>query len=164
MAADGTAPANPFFYLKDMDEVQKVFNRFDANRDGMISSDELAGVLRALGSDPSDQEVDQMMAEIDSDKDGRVSLQEFAAFCNGDSGSQFSAEDGERDLREAFEHYDQDGNGQISSTELHQILSRLGERCTVDDCARMIKSFDSDGDGYVSFDEFRKMMGNNNSN
>ncbi|XP_051119730.1 calcium-binding allergen Ole e 8-like [Andrographis paniculata] len=160
MAADdgnSSAKPPPLSLLHDTDQVQKVFARFDTNGDGTISSDELACVLRALGSDPSDDEVAQMMAEMDTDKDGRINLDDFAHFCK-------AAHDGageEKDLREAFEHYDQDGNGQISATELHQILTRLGERCTVEDCAGMIRSVDADGDGYVSFDEFRKMMTNN---
>ncbi|KAL0380159.1 UNVERIFIED_CONTAM: Calcium-binding allergen Ole e 8 [Sesamum angustifolium] len=47
------------------------------------------------------------------------------------------------------------------SSQLHLILTRLGERCTVNDCTEMIRSVDADGDGFVSFDEFRKMMTRN---
>ncbi|KAL7139496.1 hypothetical protein ABFS83_09G055700 [Erythranthe nasuta] len=142
-------------YLQDMDEVRKVFQRFDTNGDGKISSDELGGVLNALGSGTSADEVARMMEEIDTDKDGHINLQEFAAFCSGDSDPYNSAE---KELREAFQLYDQDHNGKISAAELHLILTRLGEHCSEQDCAGMIRTVDSDGDGFVSFDEFRKMM------
>lgn len=101
-----------------------------------------------------------MMQEIDTDKDGHINLQEFAAFCNGESDPYKSAE---KELREAFELYDQDHNGKISAAELHQILTRLGEHCTEQDCAGMIKTVDADGDGFVSFEEFRKMMSKNDN-
>ncbi|KAL3839018.1 hypothetical protein ACJIZ3_023609 [Penstemon smallii] len=155
------ANSKPSIYLQNTEEVKKVFECFDTNGDGKISADELGGVLKALGSDTSPDEVARMMEEIDTDKDGHVNLQEFAAFCSGEGDPYSSAE---KELQEAFELYDQDHNGKISAVELHQILKRLGERCSVEDCAGMIKSVDSNGDGYVSFDEFKKMMTNNNNN
>ncbi|KAL8464347.1 hypothetical protein ACS0TY_034030 [Phlomoides rotata] len=157
MAADATPISKPSTYLQDKDEIRKVFERFDANSDGKISTDELEGVLKALGSHTSADEVAQMMKQIDTDNDGHVNLQEFAAFLSGDADPYMSAD---KELKEAFELYDQDHDGKISAEELHLILTRLGEHCTVQDCAGMIKSVDSDGDGYVNFEEFGKMMTN----
>ncbi|CAN4086625.1 unnamed protein product [Withania somnifera] len=138
--------SKPSLYLQNMDEVQQVFKRFDANGDGMISADELSGVIHALGSGTSPEEVTRMMEEID------------AEFCKGDVNCV--GDGGVNELREAFDLYDQDSNGLISAVELHQILSRLGESCSVQDCTKMIKSVDSDGDGCVNFEEFKKMMNN----
>ncbi|KAL3615351.1 hypothetical protein CASFOL_041012 [Castilleja foliolosa] len=150
--------SKPSLYLENKDEVRKVFERFDANSDGKISVDELRGVLSALGSDTSADEVARMMQEIDTDKDGHINLQEFAAFCGGDADPHQSPE---KELREAFELYDQDHDGKISASELHKILTRLGEHCSEQDCSGMIKTVDADGDGCVSFEEFTKMMTNN---
>ncbi|CAI9753606.1 unnamed protein product [Fraxinus pennsylvanica] len=160
MAANTDRNSKPSVYLQDPREVQSVFNRFDANSDGKISGDELAGVLKALGSNTSNEEVARMMEEIDTDKDGFINIQEFSAFFKAET-DPYPSSGGENELKEAFELYDQDHNGLISSIELHKILTRLGERCTEQDCAGMIKSVDSDGDGCVSFEEFKKMMTNN---
>ncbi|KAI8019958.1 hypothetical protein LOK49_LG04G01668 [Camellia lanceoleosa] len=140
--------------LQDMEEVRKVFNRFDTNSDGKISLTELVHVMKALGSDTSEVDVKRMMEEIDTDHDGFISLDEFANFYRSSSAG------GAQELKEAFDLYDLNKNGLISSTELHQILNRLGEKCSVEDCTGMIKSVDSDGDGYVNFEEFKKMMSN----
>ncbi|CBI15562.3 unnamed protein product, partial [Vitis vinifera] len=68
----------PNIYPQDKDELQKVFNRFDANGDGKISSSELANVLRALGSESSPEEMSRkMIGSFDSDGDGNISFDEF---------------------------------------------------------------------------------------
>ncbi|KAI7758123.1 hypothetical protein M8C21_010570 [Ambrosia artemisiifolia] len=150
-----TETTNQSVYFTDSDEIKKVFNRFDTNGDGKISADELVQVMKAMGSNTSEEEVKQMMANIDTDCDGFINLEEFAGLCKGNADDQ---DGGMKELHEAFELYDLNKNGLISSTELHQILTRLGEKCTVEDCVNMIKSVDSDGDGYVNFEEFKKMM------
>lgn len=151
--------------LDSTNDVERVFTRYDANGDGRISASELASVMRALGSEVSDEDLKAMMAELDSDGDGFVDLKEFAAFHRGLGGAaggrgSGSGSGGEGDLRDAFAMYDVDRNGLISAKELHLVLKKLGEKCTVEDCSRMIRSVDSDGDGSVNFEEFKRMMTN----
>ncbi|TVU07146.1 hypothetical protein EJB05_32922, partial [Eragrostis curvula] len=140
-------------------EVERVFRRYDANGDGKISAEELAAVLRALGAPPGPGEVRRMMDEMDADRDGFVDQAEFVAFlCGGGEGGE-QEDASEAELREAFSMYDADRNGLISARELHRVLRQLGDKCSVADCSRMIRSVDADGDGSVNFDEFKKMMG-----
>ncbi|XP_038984711.1 probable calcium-binding protein CML18 [Phoenix dactylifera] len=139
-----------------MNDVERVFARYDANGDGKISASELANGMRALGFEGSDEELKAMMAELDSDGDGFVDLNEFAAFHRGLG----DLTGGERELRGFFAMFDLDKNGRISAEELHLVLTRLGEKCSVQDCAQMIRSVDLDGDGSVNFEEFKKMIGN----
>ena len=160
MSSNGSTNPKASMYLEDMNEVRKVFARFDTNSDGKITADELAGVLKALGSATSDDDVAQMMQEIDTDHDGHINLEEFAAFCNGAGDPYRSAE---KELHGALEHYEQERDGEIAGPDLHQVPSRLGGGGSEHDCAGMIKSVDSDGDGFVNFHEFRKMMTNNKS-
>ncbi|XP_014503604.1 probable calcium-binding protein CML26 [Vigna radiata var. radiata] len=146
-------------YLQDMDEMKRVFNRFDANGDGKISVSELDNVLRSLGSGVPPEELQGVIDELDTDHDGFINLSEFAAFYRADT-----ADGGDTEVQDAFNMYDQDKNGLISATELCQVLNRLGMSCTIEECHNMIKSVDSDGDGNVNFAEFKRMMSNNREN
>ncbi|KAL2896004.1 putative calcium-binding protein CML18 [Bienertia sinuspersici] len=139
---------------KSADEIQKIFQKFDSNGDGKISASELKSLLQALGTETSSEEVAKMMAEMDIDGDGYVDLSEFSEFHAGSGGNVGST----KELREAFNLYDKDGNGKISARELYDVLKSLGEKCSLKDCKKMIQSVDADGDGHVDFDEFKKMM------
>jgi calmodulin len=54
----------------------------------------------------------------------------------------------------AFRMFDKDGSGLVSSEELSEILSAGGSA----DFESMIKEYDDNGDGQISFDEFATMM------
>ncbi|XP_069765793.1 calcineurin B homologous protein 2 [Narcine bancroftii] len=70
-------------------------------------------------------------------------------------------------LRFAFELYDQDKDGKISRDELYQVLFMMMEAEVTEDqldsiIDRTIQEADQDGDGAISFEEFRKSLENVN--
>uniref|UniRef100_UPI00398E955C calcineurin B homologous protein 2 n=1 Tax=Pristiophorus japonicus TaxID=55135 RepID=UPI00398E955C len=70
-------------------------------------------------------------------------------------------------LRFAFQLYDQDRDGKISRDELFQVLRMMLEAQVTDDqldsiTDRTIQEADLDGDGAISFEEFRKSLENVN--
>jgi hypothetical protein len=68
----------------------------------------------------------------------------------------------EAELREAFYVFDRDEDGFVGAGELWNVMRRLGmpEGAAQEDCRRMIAAHDGDGDGRISFPEFRAMMEN----
>ncbi|KAJ7964505.1 Calcium-binding protein [Quillaja saponaria] len=142
------------------EEVKKIFDKFDKNGDGKISTSELKEMFRTLGSETTSDELKRMMSELDKNGDGYIDLKEFSEFHYGgsDSNGGSSEQCVNKELRDAFDLYDLDKNGLISVNELHAVLKKLGEKCSLSDCRRMISSVDADGDGNVNFEEFKKMM------
>ncbi|URE24971.1 hypothetical protein MUK42_18793 [Musa troglodytarum] len=130
---------------------------FDCDGDGKITKRELEAVLRRLVPDPpTAEEVASMVAEMDRDGDGCISLEEFAAL---GPALAAGAGGGESELREAFAVFDADGDGKISAEELLGVFATLGDGgCTLEDCRRMIGGVDADGDGFVGFEDFVRMM------
>jgi Ca2+-binding EF-hand superfamily protein len=64
----------------------------------------------------------------------------------------------EEEMLEAFQIFDQDGDGNISADELRQIMENLGERLTDEEVEDMVKEADTDGDGEINYKEFCRMM------
>jgi len=46
---------------------KSVFETFDTDNSGSISSDELGTIIRQLGQNPTQSELDEMIKEVDAD-------------------------------------------------------------------------------------------------
>ncbi|ESO92156.1 hypothetical protein LOTGIDRAFT_121213, partial [Lottia gigantea] len=129
-------------------DYKEAFSLFDKDGDGTITSGELATVMRSLGQEPSDQELQDMINEVDADGNGTVDFEEFLQMmCR-----KLKKADSEEELREAFRVFDKDGNGYISSNELRFVMSNLGETLSDKEVDEMIREADVDGDGMVNYD------------
>lgn len=60
-------------------------------------------------------------------------------------------------LKQAFKLFDENGDNQISPEELNQTLSFV-EGMNLEKANQIIQVYDKNGDGYLQFDEFKKMM------
>ncbi|PHT38976.1 Calmodulin-3 [Capsicum baccatum] len=135
-------------------EFQEAFNLFDKDGDGCISVEELATVIRSLDQNPTEEELQEMINEVDVDGNGTIEFTEFLNLM----AKKIKEIDGEEELKEAFKVFDKDQNGYISATELRHVMINLGEKLTDEEVEQMIREADLDGDGQVNFDEFVKMM------
>ncbi|KNA23506.1 hypothetical protein SOVF_024040 [Spinacia oleracea] len=139
-------------FLPSVDEMHQVFDRFDKNKDGKISQEEYKAILKTMGKAES---VGKIFQVADSNKDGYIDFKEFMALHKDGGGVRTM------DIRNAFRVFDLDEDGKISSEEVHEMLKRLGERCTLADCRNMVRAADTDGDGFISMNEFIIMMTRN---
>ncbi|KAG0467286.1 hypothetical protein HPP92_018866 [Vanilla planifolia] len=140
------------------DVFARLFHCVDSNGDGKISAPELQGCVRRLvGEDLGDEEARSVVAMHDSDGDGLLCFDDFVRLMVGcDEGEEEEKE--ERRLREAFKVYEMEGEDCITPKSLRRTLGRLGENRSIEECGFMIRRYDANGDGVLSFDEFRLMM------
>ncbi|KAI6037509.1 calmodulin [Pisolithus marmoratus] len=114
---------------------QDTFLISDAHGDGRITREELRTLMRSLGQNPTEAELQNMIGAIDADTDGTIDFQEFLTMME----LMTRDADGEKEMRKAFNVFDMDGNGYVSAAELQQIMARLGERLTQADVEEMIR-------------------------
>ena len=129
---------------------------FDRNGDGRITKKELNHSLESMGIFIPNLELAQMIEKIDVNGNVSLDIDEFGALYK----SIVEERDDEEDMREAFNVFDQNGDGFITVDELRPVLASLGlkQGRTMEDCKRMIMKVDVDGDGMVNFIEFKEMM------
>jgi calcium-binding protein CML len=143
-------------------ELRRVFASFDQDGDGRVSAAELRLCMEAaIGEDVSAEDVRAAMASVDADGDGLLDEEEFLQLVEASQQQQQQEEEGGRCrwLREAFGMYEMaDCRGCITPLSLKLMLAKLGEHRDIAECQAMICRFDLDGDGVLSFDEFKTMM------
>lgn len=135
-------------------EFKEAFSLFDKDDNGYITTTELGTVMRSLGQNPTEAELQDMIAEVDSNSSGTIDLQEFL----GLMARRMKDTESEEELREAFRVFDQDQNGFISATELRHVMTNLGEKLSDEEIGEMIREADVDSDGNINYDEFVKVM------
>ncbi|OEL34083.1 putative calcium-binding protein CML19 [Dichanthelium oligosanthes] len=136
-------------------EFSRVFSAFDRDDDGKISAAELRLCMKAaLGEEVSDEDAADLVASVDTDGDGLLSKEEFLKLVHLEN----EEEERCRGLKEAFGMYEMKGEGCITPLSLKRMLSKLGSHQEIDECKAMICRFDLNGDGVLSFEEFKIMM------
>ncbi len=105
------------------------FEELDANADGKITPEEMAGHRQA------------MFAAADTDGDGVLSRDEMMA-----RAQERAAKRAERAVERMLDRHDADGDGALSAGEMREARS-----------GRMFMHADADGDGAISKAEFDEM-------
>ncbi|KDE04550.1 calmodulin [Microbotryum lychnidis-dioicae p1A1 Lamole] len=141
---------------EQVSEFKEAFSLFDKDGDGTITTRELGTVMRSLGQNPTEAELQDMITEVDADGNGQIDFPEFLTMM----ARKMKDTDSEEEILEAFKVFDKDGNGSISSAELKHVMTNLGEKLTEDEVAEMIREADADGDGQINYNEFCTMMMN----
>lgn len=143
-----------------MKEFREAFRLFDKDGDGSITQEELGRVMRSLGQFAREEELQQMLHEVDIDGDGNVSFEEFVEIVsNMGAATDRTADQEEKELRDAFRVFDKHNRGYISASDLRAVLQCLGEDLSEEEIEDMIKEVDVDGDGRIDFYEFVHALG-----
>lgn len=141
---------------KELRELRELFVKWDENSDGFLSKEEISKNIAEIivHLDMSEAEVEQMMRAADTNRDGRVDYIEFVTAAY-DRVKLLSLDN----IGKAFKLLDQDGDGQVTGTELNAVFGGAqasGEEEEV--WNTIMQSVDADGDGQISFEEFRDTM------
>ena len=140
---------------EQIQEFKEAFSLFDKDGDQKIPSKELGTVMRALGQNPSETELEDLLKSVaDPRNTGFVQFNDFMAVMK----QRMNDTESEEEIKEAFRVFDRDNDGIISAAELRHIMTTLGERLTEEEVDEMIREADVQGDGLIRYEQFVRVM------
>ncbi|MEQ2157392.1 Troponin C, slow skeletal and cardiac muscles [Goodea atripinnis] len=104
-----------------------------------------------LGQNPTPEELQEMIDEVDEDGSGTVDFDEFLVMmvrCMKDDSKGKT----EEELAELFRMFDKNADGYIDLDELKMMLESTGEVITEDDIEELMKDGDKNNDGKIDYD------------
>ena len=174
--------ADSLLQVHDMEKITAKIESHDTKRKGHLSYEEVETALSELGaySNLSHEQVRSVLAKVDTSQKGQIKTANLFRLLFGDSVKNAAAKgdiSAESLLRllldkiqkqggavdEVFRHFDKDGDGNITRTELEAGLNNLGIFDNVPNwraqIPAIVKKFDTSGDGSVSLKEFFSYLG-----
>ncbi|KAG2485016.1 hypothetical protein HYH03_016219 [Edaphochlamys debaryana] len=151
--------------IQKMEIMMERFKMADVDGNGFIDREELRYLLESMEGGsvylltehwlPED-ELDKVMAQYDTNKDGVISFEEFKQIVFDGMLLEGQLADYER----CFRAVDKSGNGTIGATELGQLFAQLGTPLTPEKLVDLMQMYDKDESGQIEFDEFLLMFRN----
>ena len=114
-------------------EFKEAFTLFDKDGDGTVTTKQLGTIMRALGQNPTEVELQDMINEVDAD--GKILINQFWF---------------------ALFFFVLLGNGTIDFSEFLTIMAiKMKDTDSEEEICQAFSVFDKDGDGIITVDEFR---------
>ena len=133
----------------------------DLDGDGDIQTSEMESMLmeEKIKLRMSEKQIKKLLKELDQDGDGTIDITEFLDKVG--SGSKrdviHKALVKRSGIRKAFEKYDKDGNGFITSDEFRKVVEdKYGSKLSSKEVKKLMKEADINGDGKIDYGEFLK--------
>ncbi|KAA0187132.1 putative Calmodulin A [Hyalella azteca] len=138
---------------REIESAKECFAIYSINH--KLPRNNLGKALRSLGANPSNQDLQQMIAKMRVPDP--LSLQDFLSVLEQD----FPPPDSEEEIREAFGVFDKDGEGTISASELKHVLMTMGEKLTQEEVELIVREADVDEEGQIRYEQFVSIMKRN---
>ncbi len=130
------------------------FNMFDTNHDGTINSQKIGELMRKLGKNPTESQLNQIIGNIAKNGSKQIGFDDFVELME----QKNKENDPEIEIINMFQIFNKENNGLISNEELFHIIRTFGETLTDEEIREIITEADVDGDGYINYEEFVRMM------
>lgn len=142
---------------EELSELQSLFKRFDIGNSGSLSLKELADGLRRSGYRVTQQEAEQLMLTLDTDRSGSVSNAEFiAALIDWHDLQEIDFKMFTEWVNTAFELIDADSDGLVDALDVESMIG--GSAPPGYRMSDIIAEADKDGDGMIDRAEFLRLV------
>ena len=147
-------------------ELQDKFLLFDVDGDKVINRKELGAVMRSFGENPTEEDLNDLMKELDADGSETLEFKEFLNLMEKSNRLDIMMKRKLKDqqveeIKQKFLQFDDDQDGAIDIRELRNVIESLGQTPTEEELQALLDELDSDKTNLLEFPEFLILMQQN---
>ena len=133
----------------------KIFRLYDEDNDGYVDLSFLAEMMRSAGAIFLDNELEKPMEKLRNNNGGDIfSQKDYQDLC-----IQYTKnEDTPEDLMEVFKFWDTDGSGKVTTDDIREALTTLGDVLSEDEINALIKEADPTNIGVIDYEYYSKVL------
>lgn len=142
----------------DVIQLKEVFDMFDHDENGLLTPVELRTALLRFGYQARKETIYSIISEYDGNEKGGLTFKEFLDCIVRGPPSEYETKE---EIRKIYLKYDRKNKGYFTFEDLKSVALELGENLDDDSLHEMISACDSNKDGKVTFEDFRRAMQKN---
>jgi len=138
------------------DEMSKMFDCYDLNQTGELELIELGNLMKSLGKELEEFELERVMELLDVNGDGLISKLEFLVWIASQTNKAEMSLD--QIAKGIFSLLDKDKDGELTASELMDKLHKMDVGLTFDEISDLIRELDETGSGTITEQEFARLL------
>eukprot|EP00754_Rhynchopus_humris_P047389 Rhum_TRINITY_DN6977_c0_g1::Rhum_TRINITY_DN6977_c0_g1_i1::g.21397::m.21397 len=158
--------------------IRDVFKLFERDNAGQCDVREVGTMVRALGLNPSEAQLEVMVKEMESDQSTGYVKYKRDPVRAGEKGAEprrffevmldtlltheyngeLMVRDSEETILRAFEALDTEQRGHIDSEQLKELMTTRGERFTSEEILEMLNAAADPETGYVKYEDYTPIL------
>lgn len=135
-------------------DIKEAFDSIDTDGSGYLDVEELITAMKALGLDNGKDDVNRILEDMDKNKDGKISYEEFLKLLT----IEITDKDHAEQIKKLHFIMADEDSLKINFNSLRKMCDELGEHVTDDEIKEMIEEADTDNDAEVDENDFYNLM------
>ena len=137
-------------------EYKANFQMADKDQNGRISFQELKELMEKCQCSCSEAELQDYVNDVNIDENGELDMEAFLDIIENYQRDN----DTEEELQEVFKIFDKNNTKLITPKNVMDVFSKIDESIKEEEILQMFKECDLDRDGYLNYEEFKRMIRN----
>ena len=134
---------------------QMIFKLYDEDKDGLVDFDKFGEMIRSAGGSLLESELEKIIFHCQKEiKNNKMNCEQFENFCKDNIKNDETVDD----LITAFKFFDKEDYGKITTDELREALTTIGDTLNEEEINALIKEADPDRTGSIDYVKYANTL------